>query len=154
MKIYIGADHRGFTMKEKLKPWLKDEGYEVVDCGGSQYDKNDDFPDITFLVADSIAADSGSRGIVICGSGGGATFAANKVCGIRCITANNVEDVKHNRDHNDANVLAVGSDHTLESDIRRMIEAFLVTPFGKEERFLRRLKKVADREEGSRKQSA
>ncbi|MBU1327030.1 RpiB/LacA/LacB family sugar-phosphate isomerase [Patescibacteria group bacterium] len=146
MQIYVGADHRGFTLKGKMKALLEEEGYSVTDCGNSAYDKDDDYPDFVFAVADSVVGEKGSFGIVFCGSGGGATFAANKVLGIRCVPANNVEDVKHNRNHNDANILAVGADHTLEADVRRTIEAFLTTPFGSEERFLRRLRKVEERE--------
>jgi ribose 5-phosphate isomerase B len=146
MTVFIGADHRGFQLKQKIVPWLIAEGYTVVDCGNSVFDPNDDFPDYAFAVSDRVIGDPGSLGIVICGSGGGVTMAANKVKGVRCGQAVNVDDVVHNRRHDDMNVLALGSDHLAETMVKEMIQAFLRTPFSGEERFIRRLKKIADRE--------
>lgn len=146
MKIYIGADHRGFELKESLKQWLTGEGYTVVDCGAHSFDKDDDFPDMSFAVADSVAKDIGSFGIVICGSAGGVTIAANKVQGIRCVAAAAVADVVHNRKHDDANVLAIASDYADSADAKTWIHAFLTTPYAAEPRFVRRLQKIAARE--------
>jgi ribose 5-phosphate isomerase B len=146
MKIYIGADHRGFTLKETMKRWLEGDGYDVTDCGNTVYDKEDDFPDFSFAVADGVSANPGSLGIVICGSGGGVTMAANKVSGIRCGQAVNVEDVTHNRMHDDMNVLAIGSDFVSEHDAKNMVTAFLTTPYDGSERFARRLAKITARE--------
>lgn len=146
MKVYIGADHRGFKLKESVKPWLAGQGYEIVDCGNTVLDGTDDFPDFSFAVADHVAAEPGALGIVICGSGGGVTMAANKVPGIRCGQAVNVEDVLHNRRHDDMNILAIGSDFVTEEEARAMILAFLRTPFDGSERFLRRLNKIKTRE--------
>ena len=146
MNVYIGADHRGFAVKEKLKAWLTSRQETVVDCGNSVLDPTDDYPDFTFVVADRVVADPGSRGIIVCGSGGGVVFAANKVRGVRCVPANVVSDVVHNRHHNDANVLGIGSDHTSWEDIVGMTTAFLETPYGNEERFIRRLNKIKARE--------
>lgn len=146
MKVFIGADHRGYNLKEILKKWLYTKGYEVVDCGNSVYDKNDDFPDFTFAVTDKVVEDSGYRGVVICGSGGGVTIAANKVKGIRAAQAVNTDDVMHNRSHDDINVLAIGSDYVGETDAKLMTEAFLVTPFDSHDRLVRRLSKISSRE--------
>lgn len=146
MTIYIGADHRGFALKEKLKPWLESQGHTVVDCGNTVYDADDDYPDFAFAVADRVVSDPASRGIIICGSGGGVVFAANKVRDIRCVPATNTDDVAHNRAHNDVNALGIGSDHTSEEDIKTMISAFLTTPFDPQERFIRRLNKIRARE--------
>lgn len=146
MKIYIGADHRGFAIKEKLKEWLSSRGDTVTDCGNTVLDQNDDYPDFAFAVSDRVVTDPGSLGIVLCGSGGGVVFAANKVQGVRCVPANEVSDVIHNRNHNDANVLGIGTDHTTWGDIIAMTTAFLDTPFGNEERFVRRLNKIKARE--------
>lgn len=148
MKIYIGADHRGYSLKEQLKPWLIKEGYEVVDCGNTLYDKDDDYPDSTFAVADKVAVEPKSFGIIICGSGGGATIAANKVTGIRCTMGVHVGEVKHNRGHNNINMLSLGADHTTELVSKKLIHVFLTTPFVSEERFVRRLKKIEERENG------
>ena len=143
MKIYIGADHRGFNLKEAVKKWLIKLGYDVVDCGNFIYDKNDDFPDFSLEVARRVATEAQSLGIVICGSGGGVTIAANKVKGIRCAQAINVPDVTHNRSHDDINVLAIGSDFIDISLAKAVILAFIKTPFKGSDRFRRRLGKIA-----------
>jgi ribose 5-phosphate isomerase B len=146
MKVYLGADHRGFNLKEILKKWLYKDGHNVVDCGNEVYDQKDDYPDFTFSVAENVTKDKSSLGVVFCGSGGGVTIAANKVKGVLCAQALNVEDVVHNRDHNNINVLAIGSDFTHEVEAKEMVSAFLNTEFGKQPRFIRRLKKIAERE--------
>lgn len=146
MKIYIGADHRGYKLKEELKPWLTKEGYEVVDCGNTVLDPVDDYPDFSFAVADKVAGDPESFGIIICGSGGGATIVANKVAGIRATMGIHVAEVKHNRGHNNINMLSLGADHTTEFIAKKLITSFLTTVFTPEERFVRRLEKIAARE--------
>lgn len=146
MTIYIGADHRGFHLKEKLVTWLREQGHEVVDCGDTQYDENDDFPDFSFTVADKVAADGGSRGIVICGSGGGVAIAANKVHGIRCAAAVHVADVKHNRQSNDINVLSLSADFTDFDEAKELVNAFLLVEFEAVDRHNRRLNKIAQRD--------
>ncbi len=146
VNVYIGSDHRGFHLKESLKAWLSHSGYSVVDCGNAQFEPTDDFPDYCFAVADKVISDDTSMGIAICGSGGGVTIAANKVTGIRCGQALNIADVIHNRRHNNMNVLAIGSDFVSDAEAKSMVDAFLKTPFGNEERFLRRLGKIAARE--------
>jgi ribose 5-phosphate isomerase B len=147
MTIYIGADHRGFSLKEELKPWLNAQGYSVTDCGNAKLDPNDDFPDFAFAVADSVVKDRGSLGIVICGSGGGVTIAANRVKGVRCAQGVSAVDVIHNRQHNDMNVLAIGSDITLIETAKIMVKSFLETPFGNSDRYIRRINKIKAREE-------
>ncbi|OGG11911.1 hypothetical protein A2Z00_04245 [Candidatus Gottesmanbacteria bacterium RBG_13_45_10] len=146
MILYIGADHRGYHLKDKLKAWIQERGHEVVDCGNMMYDSNDDFPDFSFAVADKVAADPGSRGIVICGSGGGVSIAANKVKGIRCAAAVHVADVKHNRQNNDVNVLALSADFTDYDEAKELVEAFIEMEFEGEERCVRRLNKIAKRD--------
>lgn len=147
MTVYIGADHRGFALKEKLKPWISSLGHDVVDCGNTMHDPVDDFPDFSFAVADRVAtSDEGSLGIVICGSGGGVTMAANKVRGIRCALGVGIEDVMHNRKHNDMNVLAISSDATETDHAKDLIKTFLKTSYSSEERFARRLAKITARE--------
>ena len=147
MQIFIGSDHRGFKLKEVIKVWLSASGNEVVDCGNSVYDPDDDFPDFSFIVADKVISANNSLGIVICGSGGGVTIAANKVKGVRCAQAVNLRDVIHNRKHDDINVLAIGSDFVSEDEAKKMIMAFIETRFDPEERFVRRLGKIKKREE-------
>jgi len=157
MHIYIGADHRGFALKEKIKVWLTNQGHEVTDCGNTVYDKDDDFPDYSLAVALQVSSTFKGQtfkgvysnlpqalGIIICGSGGGVTITANKIKGIRCAQGVNVDDVIHNRRHDDINILAIGSDFVAEGEAKSMVEAFLNTPFSGDERFVRRLKKIND----------
>src|SRR3989344_610227 len=146
MTIYIGADHRGFHLKEKLKEWLMTKGQDIIDCGNTIYDPDDDYPDFSIAVAEKVSADAGSRGLVICGSGGGVTIAANKVKGIRCTTAVHVADVKHNRESNDVNILSLSADFTDFDEAKELVRAFLYTEFGGEERCVRRLNKIASRD--------
>lgn len=146
MTIYVGADHRGYHLKEKLIEWLRSEGHDVHDCGNTQYDDQDDYPDFSFAVSESVASDPGSRGIVLCGSGGGVTIAANKVKGIRCTTAVHVADVKHNRMADDINVLALSADYTDMDEAKELVNAFLLVEFEAQERHVRRLNKITQRE--------
>jgi ribose 5-phosphate isomerase B len=147
MTIYIGADHRGFHIKEKLTAWLREQGHDVHDCGNFQYDPDDDFPDYSFAVSDKVTHDAGSRGIVMCGSGGGVTIAANKVHGIRCATAVHVADVKHNRQSNDINVLSLSADFTDFDEAKELVNAFLLVEFEAQDRHNRRLNKIASRDQ-------
>jgi ribose 5-phosphate isomerase B len=150
MKIFIGADHRGFELKEKLKGYLASLGYEVVDCGNTKLDPLDDFPDYAFAVADNVAEKKESLGIVICGSAGGVTIAANKVKTIRCAEGIKPEDVSHNRLHNNINVLALASDFLSFAEASRLAQIFITTIFVPEERFIRRIGKISQREENSK----
>lgn len=147
MKIFIGADHRGFIMKKKLLAWLEKQGHEVVDCGNKEFDPTDDFPDFAFAVAKKVTATRGSRGIVLCGSGVGVNIAANKVAGVRASTAINSDEVRLGRQHDDMNVLAISADFTSQPGVKRMVEVFLETEFLAESRFLRRLKKIKEYED-------
>lgn len=145
MKIFIGADHRGFALKEKLKPWLVSLGHEVIDCGAATYDKNDDYPDFSFAVAEGVARERG-MGIVICGSGVGVTIAANRVPGARCSTGVSAIEITRGRQDDDLNILAISADYAKEDEAKAMITAFLTTPFVGDERHVRRLQKIAARE--------
>ena len=142
MKIFIGADHRGFEIKEHLKVWLQDEGYQVVDCGNTHYDPEDDYPDFSLAVAQNVQQDPKSRGLVICGSGVGVNIAANKVAGVRASTAINVDEVRNARAHDDLNILAISAEYTSFEQVQAMVVMFLTTPFQPEERFIRRLDKI------------
>ena len=146
MKVYIGADHRGFELKGKLIPWIKSMGHEIYDLGNLKYDKDDDFPDFSLVVAENVAENPGSRGIVICGSGCGVNVAANKVVGVRCSTGVNAHEVEHARAHDDLNILALSADYIPEEINKEMIEVFLKTPFSNEERHIRRIKKIKEYE--------
>ena len=150
MVIYFGADHRGFSLKENLKASLKDQGYEVVDCGAAAYDEADDFPDFAAAVARNISSDpERGRGILVCGSGGGVTVAANKFRHVRACVGFATDQVFDMRHDEDLNVLCLASDYVNEIEAQKLVRVFLETPFDKEERFLRRLGKIGQIEDSA-----
>lgn len=146
MKVFVGADHRGYRLKESLKQWLILEGHDVADCGNDHEDASDDFPDFSFAVADAVARESDSLGLVICGSGAGVVIAANKVAGIRAAISYSPEESIRNRQHDDINVLALAADWTDEIKAKAIVTAFLTAKFLGEEKYVRRIAKIAERE--------
>ena len=142
MTIYIGADHRGFNLKERLNIFLKNEGYDVVDVGAVIYDKEDDYPDFARLVAKKVAASDTDRGILICGSGFGMEIAANKYKNVRAVLPMSIDHAYQARHDDNANVLVIAADFTSEEATEQMMKVFLATPFAKEERYTRRLEKI------------
>ena len=107
-KIAVGADHAGFELKTHLVEHLKENGYDVLDVG-TDSEESVDYPDYAVKVAQAVACGRAGCGLLICGSGLGAAIAANKVADVRAVTANTVELARLSRQHNDANVLAVGA---------------------------------------------
>jgi ribose 5-phosphate isomerase B len=148
MKIYLGADHGGFELKEKIKTWLTEQNYEVEDCGAFSYDGEDDYPDFTFPVAEKVAGDQTqeSRGILFCRSSGGVIIAANKVRGVRAVGVTNTKAAQHAREHNNANMIGLAGDWMTEDQAKQAVLAFLTTPFSSESRHARRLEKIAARD--------
>ena len=146
MRVYLGSDHAGYELKNHLVEWLKAAGHEPVDCGPHIYDAQDDYPPFCLRAAERTAADPGSLGIVIGGSGNGEQIAANKVAGVRSALAWKVEIAQLARQHNDSNVLAIGGrQHTLD-EATAMAEAFLTTSFSGSERHARRIAQLAEYE--------
>jgi ribose 5-phosphate isomerase B len=141
MKIAIGADHAGFSLKERLRERLKQAGHQVVDVGTSG-PESADYPDFAEKVALQVAGGLAERGILVCSTGVGMSIAANKVPGIRAALAVNPEEVALVRSHNDANILAVGAKFTAEQDASEMVDVFLNTPF-EGGRHARRVAKIA-----------
>src|SRR3989344_9563996 len=94
MKIYIGADHRGFELKEQLKNWLEQMGHHVEDCGAHEHALRDDYVDFAAEVGRKVTSEQGSRGVVICGSGAGVDITANKIKGVRCVLGFNIEQIR------------------------------------------------------------
>lgn len=146
MKIYLGADHRGFALKEKLREWLKSQNIEIVDCGALALVSDDDFVDVARVVAEKVATDTSSRGIVLCGSGTGVCITANKKFGIRAAVGWSTEQVAASRSDDDINILALGADYISEKEAQDLVQAFLHTEFIPEERFVRRIAKIKDLE--------
>lgn len=143
MLIYIGADHRGFKLKESLKNYLKESGYEAVDVGNADYDQADDYPDFAALVGRKISLDpDNSKGILICGSGVGVDIAANKFKNVRSALAINSDQAMASRNDDNANVLSLGADYINEESAKKIVSIWLQTSFSGEERHNRRLEKV------------
>lgn len=144
MKIYLGADHRGFKLKETLKKLLTAEGHHVEDCGNSVSDPADDYPDFIRPVAEKVAGDPESRGIIFGHTGQGEAMVANRHKGVRAAVyvCGPDEIVILSRQHNNANVLSLGAGFVSEDDAKRVMNLWLVTEFSKDERHLRRLAKM------------
>jgi ribose 5-phosphate isomerase B len=144
MIIYIGADHRGFALKEQLKPILKGDGYEIVDVGAARLTPDDDYPDYAKSVAERVSeAPSVTRGILICGSGSGADIVANKFLNVRSVLGISPDHVYQVRHDDDANVLSIASDFIDPDAVLKMVKIFLSTPLAGDERYVRRLQKIA-----------
>jgi ribose 5-phosphate isomerase B len=156
MKIYIGTDHAGFELKEKLKVYLEELelGYEVQDFGAFNFVEDDDYPDYVKQVAEAVAKDKGSFGIVLGGSGQGEVMCANRTAGVRAAvfyaqkelisgteSSDSFEIVKLAREHNDANILSLGVRFLTEDEAKFAVELFLSTKFSGEERHIRRINK-------------
>lgn len=138
MKIYIGADHAGYEMKETLKKFLSGLGYQVEDKGAFKYEPGDDYPDFIFPVARAVAAEPESRGVIIGGSGQGEAMTANRVRGVRSAVyyGGTLEIVELSRKHNDANILSLGARFVDDEIAEKAVELWLKTPFesGRHER--------------------
>ncbi|MEU1542302.1 MULTISPECIES: ribose-5-phosphate isomerase [Streptomycetaceae] len=139
MRVYLGSDHAGFELKNHLVEWLEANGHEPVDCGPHVYDAQDDYPPFCLRAAERTAADPGSFGIVIGGSGNGEAIAANKVKGVRAVLAWSQETATLGREHNDANVISVGARMHTTDDATKFVEVFLGTPYSGEPRHTRRI---------------
>jgi len=143
MIIYLGADHRGFALKEHIKKFLEREGYELADCGNTERDAEDDYPDFASLVATVVAKDPAARrGILACGSGVGVDVTANKFAGIRSVLAFSPEEVRLARADDDVNILSLPADFIDNHDAEKMVEIFLRTPFKGEVKYKRRINKI------------
>ncbi|MEK7517138.1 MAG: RpiB/LacA/LacB family sugar-phosphate isomerase [Patescibacteria group bacterium] len=142
MRVYLGTDHAGFELKEKIKSYLSENAYEVEDCGAFSFDKNDDYPDFIAKAAIGVSKNPNSKGIVFGKSGAGEAIVANKIKGIRAVFGFSKENVELSRLHNDANVLSLGSAFVNEGLAKELVKIFLETPFSNEERHKRRIEKI------------
>ena len=129
MKVALAADHAGFEYKEAIKKWLQEQGHEVADFGAERLDPADDYPRFVRPAAEAVAKGECERGIVLGGSGNGEAIAANKVSGVRCGLAWNVESAKLSRQHNDANVLSLGQRMMSRETALEIVEVWLRTGF-------------------------
>jgi ribose 5-phosphate isomerase B len=146
MRIAIGSDHAGFALKQHLAERVAGLGHAVTDVGAHD-ESPSDYPDFAAAVGRAVATGRADRGIIVCGSGAGAAIAANKVKGVRCALAHDTYTAHQAVEHDDANVLAVGSRVVGINVAEELVAAFLEARFTGEERHRRRLAKVADLEE-------
>ncbi len=146
MRVHLGSDHAGFELKQHLVQHLSANGHEVVDHGPTVFQPRDDYPPYCLRAALATVQDPGSLGIVIGGSGNGEQIAANKVKGVRSALAWSQETAVLARQHNDANVLAIGGRmHSIEQ-ATSFADAYLAEPFSQDPRHIRRIAMLADYE--------
>ena len=143
MKIHLATDHAGLELKEKVKLYLSDLNYEVIDHGAYEYDALDDYPDFIFPCANAVSNDPESKGIILGGSGQGEAMAANRVKGARAAVFYNGPDeiIKLSRQHNNANILSLGARFMSEEEMYKIIELWLSTDF-ESGRHQRRIEKL------------
>lgn len=149
MIIYFGADHRGFDLKETLKKFVQDKGYEISDLGDTQKNPEDDYTDFAMAVGKKVGEDAQSRGILVCGSGAGMEITANKFKGVRATVGFLRDQVFDARNHDDINVLVLSADFVSVDDAQQMVKLFLDTPMSPEPRHARRLQKIVELENRS-----
>lgn len=148
MKVFIGADHGGYYLKEKIEAHLVKAGHDVEDVGDNVFDPNDDYPQFAFMAAMKLlgSEDPDPRAIVICKGGQGVAIAGNRIRGIRAVVLADVEEAKMSRNDNDANMLCLPA-RVLENDQAKtfdIVDAWLNTPFSKAERHVRRLREIEE----------
>ena len=141
MRIAVGSDHAGYPLKEHLATWLAESGHAVYDLGTHSADPVD-YPDYAAAVSQAVLDGRADRGVVVCGSGAGASIAANKLNGIRAGVAHDVYTAHQMVEHDDVNVLCLGSRVIGEALAEDLIEAFLAASFSREDRHVRRLDKI------------
>jgi ribose 5-phosphate isomerase B len=140
--VVVGSDHAGFEIKERLKKLLEESGYRVDDVGPYEVDPDDDYPDYAEKVALKVRGKRGGRGILTCGTGIGASIAANKIPGIRAALVSNAEEARLSREHNDANLLVFGGWGESRKALPEILDAWLHAKF-QGGRHRRRVNKIA-----------
>jgi len=149
MKIAIGVDHGGFALKPTIVDELKKQGHAIVDCGAREYDAQDDYPDFSRAVGAAIQRGDAERGIIVCGSGVGASIAATKMRGIRAALCHDTYSARQGVEHDDMNVLCLGARIIGDELARELVRAFVSAEFNTSERFQRRLNKVLEIEKAN-----
>ena len=139
--IFLGADHGGFTFKEKIKKFLDELKIEYQDLGNLEFDPGDDFPDYALKVAKKVI-ETGEKGILICTNGLGMSMAANKVKGIRAVNVTTEKVAEQAREHLDSNILCIGAHVVSFKNVKKIIKTWLGTEFFKKDKYIRRLEKL------------
>ena len=142
MRIAVAGDHAGLDLKNDVKGWLHEQGHEVVDLGAHSYDADDDYPDFADSLADVVASGHAERGVLLCGSGVGASVAANKAPGVRAGMCHDTYSAHQGVEHDGMNVLCLGARVIGVELARELLTAFLAARFSGEERHVRRLGKL------------
>lgn len=144
MKIFIGTDHAGFELKEILVTFLREVGHDVEDMGAHTFEALDDYPDFIRPVAEAVARDSESRGIILGGSGQGEAMCANRVKGVRAAVyyGGPVDIAVLSREHNNANIISFGARFVETDEAKEVVRVWLDTPFSNEEKHARRIAKL------------
>lgn len=140
--IFLGADHAGFSLKEKIKKFLLKKNYQVKDLGAFSYNPSDDYPDFGYKVAQKVRKAQNNRGILVCGSSIGVCIVANKLPGVYAAQVNNLREAKLSRLHNQTNVLCLSGWFLNPHKALKIVETWLQTPFSGEERHQRRIAKI------------
>jgi ribose 5-phosphate isomerase B len=143
MRVGLAADHGGFELKEKMLEELRGAGYEIVDYGAREYQAQDDYPDFVVPLARAVAQGEVDRGIAICGSGVGASVAANKIRGVRAALITDAYSAHQGVEDDDMNIMCLGGRVTCYALAWDLIQTFLKSRYKGAERFQRRLDKVA-----------
>jgi len=146
LRIYLGADHAGFELKEQIKLMLERENFTAYDLGNTEYEQTDDYPDFAKLVAEKAAKSKTARGILCCHSGVGMCIAANKIKGARAIFANNIALAREAVNDNNANILCLGRGYSSIKEAKNIVLIFLKSKFSEAARHKRRLKKIQNLE--------
>jgi ribose 5-phosphate isomerase B len=141
--IYLGADHGGFSFKEKIKEFLNELKVEYQDLGNLKFEPEDDFTDYALAVAKKVT-ETGGKGIIFCTNGLGVCIAANKIKGARAVAPTSKKSAQQSREHLDANVLCIGEHVVSFREARKIIKIWLETEFFNKERYTRRLKKIEE----------
>ena len=141
--IYLGADHRGFQLKEEIKKFLAEKKYQFEDMGNFAYDPSDDYTDFAKLVAQKVSEKPEEhKGVLICGSGVGVDITANKFNGVRSALADDIATAKQSREHDDANVLSLPANEVGFELAKQILETWLTAPFSNGEKYKRRIDKM------------
>ena len=146
MKIAVAADHNGYDLKNLIYNLMSDAGHEVTDVGPHEVDPLDDYPDYAKPLAEGVSTGKYDRGIMVCGSGVGASVAANKVKGVRAAVCHDIYSAHQGVEHDDMNVLCLGSRIVGLEVAKELVKAFLTAEYTHEERHQRRLEKVISME--------
>lgn len=141
--IYIGSDHRGYNLKEKIATWLFEWKHDFQDLGANVLDPKDDFTKYAEEVASLVVNDKNSLGILLCGSGVGVDVIANKFDGVRASIGKSADQVKAGRSDDNMNILVIAADYTKEEEARGMVKVFLETKFSGKSRYKRRLSEIS-----------